>query len=91
MFILLDYYCSTCDKLTESLQERGAVFDYIKCGSGYCSGMAGRTISPVRVKTPLATVSRGPVAERPANALDTRPLAEGMSHRQWRKQYSVKR
>lgn len=88
VFILLDYLCGTCDSLTESLQERAAIYDYIPCGG--CGAMAGRTISPVRGKMGLASVSTGK-NERPAGTLNTEPLADGMRYSQWRKKYSVKR
>lgn len=79
--ILLDYQCSTCGATHESLERRPPPASR-PCD---CGGVASRVISPVAIGTVYGTaVSRGASDEPPPGAIDTRPLADGMSYAEWR-------
>lgn len=81
-YILLDYKCTACGVLTESLESRTApapVITHTPCGAD-----AVRIISPVTGRVKRGEVTTGKNGPPPAHALDTRPLAEGMSLTEFR-------
>ncbi len=55
------------------------------CGDEVCERLSPWTPSAVKAHFAPATVQRGTSDERPPNCLDTRPLADGMSMREWTK------
>ena len=79
--ILLDYHCPACDHRFEALVSRPAPTE-LACD---CGGIGLRVISAPALRMPRASVERGSSAEPPPNAIDTRPLAEGMTRSEWRK------
>ena len=50
-----------------------------------CGATSPQVISAPSARVRIAEAIRGPSQERPPNALDTRPLAEGMSYGEWSK------
>jgi hypothetical protein len=84
-FILLEFLCPTCGERFESFEDRKQPRRAI----AHCPGrMSQRVISAPRVQMPFVTVERGTSQDRPATALDTRPIADGQSKSEWRKQRS---
>lgn len=79
-YILLDYHCPECGSVAEALQPRPAP-DGVPCTA--CPGTAKRALSPVRGRIAV-TASRGKVAPRPPNGIDTQPLADGMPMAEWK-------
>jgi len=81
--ILLDYQCTACDAVHESLETRPAPSSR---ACPRCGGDAGRIFSPVALGTVYGyAATRGPNDAPPPGAIDTRPLAEGMSRAEWKK------
>lgn len=81
--ILLDFACDLCGHTFESLEARPAPETTV-CPR--CLQDARRVLSAVAIGTVYATaVSRGKSDEVPPGAIDTRPLAEGMSRAEWKK------
>lgn len=81
--ILLDYQCNACGATHEALETRPAPSSR-PCPR--CGDVAGRIFSPVALGTVWgAAASRGRSDEPPPGAIDTRPLADGMPYREWRK------
>jgi hypothetical protein len=82
-YILREYLCEEGHR-TESLETRGEEAEVVRCGE--CGGDAPRTVSAPAVKTvEWGGIQRGKAQERPPWALDTRPLADGMSEAEWKK------
>lgn len=80
--ILLDYECSVCGAVHESLEPRPAPASR-PCD--LCGADAVRIFSPVALGTVWGTAAtRGKSDEPPPGTLDTRPLADGMSREEWR-------
>lgn len=77
---MLEYLCPTCGQRIESLEVRRAPAAWVE----HCGTRAERTVSAVRGRVPIATVERGSGSERPPYAMDTRPLADGMSKGEWK-------
>lgn len=83
-YINLDFYCGDCDAVTNETVERPAPPSF-PCE--VCGQLAERCLSAVRFKQQLVTVNRGKSQERPSPlAMNTEPLADGMSYHRWRKE-----
>lgn len=88
-FILLEYQCTACGASLESLEKRSAPAQTI--AHPPCDAEAERVISAVAGRLKRGEVTRGASAPRPANVMDTRPLAEGMPLKEFRRQRAAKR
>ena len=80
-FVIVEYFCETCEMRTESLEKRADVPRETACE---CGGVAQRCISAPGLKFQNFSVDRGKSDERPPGVMDTRPLAEGMPLSEWR-------
>jgi hypothetical protein len=56
----------------------------------HCDVLAPRAVSAVLGRVKMGEVTRGKNGPPPPNALDTRPLAEGVSTAEWREGYRSK-
>lgn len=85
MLIMSEFVCPDCGRF-EMLVDRPAP-DAIECP--LCGAASPWTISAPKPKNEsvpcYATVRGGDMKDRPPGLLDTRPLAEGQSYRDWRK------
>jgi hypothetical protein len=80
-FFLADYRCDACLMIHESLEDRPAP-EARECPM--CGEQAERIISGTYTGTVYGRFVTGKSDERPPGAMDTRPLAEGMPHHEWR-------
>jgi hypothetical protein len=88
-YIVLEFDCEQHGRF-ESLELRAETTpEAAPCPE--CGALAPWVISAPMARTPIATVHRGASEAMPPNALDTRPLAEGMSHSEWTRQRRQKR
>ena len=86
-WILRDYRCDGCGHEDEILLRLSdPVPQCTECGDRVTA-----LLSPVRGRVKLGEVSRGKNGTPPPNALDTRPLADGMSYSEWRERQRSKR
>lgn len=81
-WIMLEYLCPSCGLRVESLQRRGDEAEII----AHCDTSAKRVISAPLGRMKLGEAVRGIGGERPPTALDTRPLADGMPLKEWKRQ-----
>jgi len=81
-FAYWDFQCESCGAEFESLERRSENVREKPCE---CGGVAKRCLSAVRSMTVWGAAERGTSQERPPWALDTRPLADGVSEGEWRK------
>lgn len=88
-WILLDFNCRSCALTFESLERRADTPTSAPCPS--CSEPAPRIISGTHAGTPGPTFQRGKSDPPPPHVVDTRPLAEGMSMRDWKAMRREKR
>lgn len=86
---MLEYACDRCGARTESLELRSSPAATKPCPK--CKrGRAGRAVSAPLVKIPIVSVSRGKSDPPPGPlTMDTRPLADGMPLKEWRKKRSA--
>lgn len=89
-YILVEYRCS-CGDVFESLESRSSVPNSIVHPRATCGGIGERVLSAVSIGRKYGEVTRGRNEPPPQHALDTRPMAEGMSMHEWRKQSRAKR
>lgn len=81
--ILVDYHCDSCGDDQEHMVTSPAP-DLIECE--FCGEPARWVPSAVFGSVKQGEVLRGKSDERPPGMLDTRPLAEGMSKKEWDQQ-----
>lgn len=90
MWIVIDYRCTSCGELTESLEKRSAIPPSIACSSPGCAdAMAERTVSApmprvLTARVQAVTTAKGGPPPSPGY-MDTQPLADGMGWRTWKK------
>ncbi len=80
-WIIRDHRCNDCGKVSEHMHQRNDDPVEMPCP---CGGQAQRAISAVCGRVKLGEVSRGKNGDPPPNALDTRPLADGMPMSEWK-------
>lgn len=85
---MLEFRCPAGHR-SESLEDRAAPAAVVACPT--CGDPAARTVSAGHRRVPIASVERGSGRDRPppSHALDTRPLAEGMPHHEWKARQSA--
>jgi hypothetical protein len=69
-WLLLDYSCPDCSKVTEHFADRKAPEPTIACS---CGGVAVRCLSPTPIKTDWGYVDTGKSEPRPPHILNTDP------------------
>lgn len=88
-WIAIEYWCPSCRCRFDSLESRSDIPS--RKPHRVCGTPSDRAISAPLPKVQLATVTRGKSDPPPANVIDTRPLADGMPVKEWRRQYRAKR
>ena len=71
-WIMIEYFCSTCGRVSESLEKRTSTAKSKPC---VCGGTGKRCMSAPQVKTVLGWVTRGKSDEPPPGAFTTKHLA----------------
>jgi hypothetical protein len=81
--LMFDYTCPTCATTRERIVDRPAP-DSIPCD---CGGTASRRFPAPRLATTWgAAAVRGSSDEAPPWVMDTQPIADGQTVREWRKE-----
>lgn len=87
-WVMLEFRCGVCGQVFEELVARKAG-EYT---APHCDAEAPSVLSAPRVATSYkVSVERGSTAPPPPNVVDTRPLAEGQSLREWKANRAKKR
>ena len=87
-YFCIDYCCPACGVTFESFEDRANPSPALP----HCDTMAPRTLSSPMVLTQGVNVTRSSKSDdRPPGALDTRPLADGMSTQTWKAKRTAER
>jgi hypothetical protein len=80
-YVALDYLCPECGVTFESFEKRANPASELP----HCNSLAPRVLSSPMVLTQGVSVTRSSRSDGPPpGAIDTRPLADGMKHSDWK-------